>query len=134
MYICACAITRSSTHMGLACRESEGNGFVQGNDWGFKKFIRRGQCDDKLTLYCKVSGSHNSWPDVSSLLLCSSCLYTHTLYQTHTHIHAHTITHAHTHIHVHTTAHKHMHTHTCPHLTHANTNIPIAHSHRCQTW
>ncbi|KAL5509638.1 hypothetical protein EMCRGX_G005038 [Ephydatia muelleri] len=39
-----------------------GQWLVQGHDWGFKKFIRRGQCDDKLTLYCKVS-NHNSWPE-----------------------------------------------------------------------
>lgn len=38
--------------------------FVQGKDWGIKKFIRRDflledtnglLCDDKLTLYCEVS-------------------------------------------------------------------------------
>ncbi|KAL5510501.1 hypothetical protein EMCRGX_G006058 [Ephydatia muelleri] len=46
--------------------------FVQGKDWGFKKFIGRDILfdeangllpDDKLTLYCEMS-SHNSWPDV----------------------------------------------------------------------
>ena len=45
----------SSTHMDLSCRESW---LVQGHDWGFKKFIRRGQCDDMLTFYYKVSSSH----------------------------------------------------------------------------
>ena len=35
----------SFTHM-VSLAESEGNGFVQGNDWGFKKFMRRGQCED----------------------------------------------------------------------------------------
>eukprot|EP00731_Ephydatia_muelleri_P035123 Em0098g9a len=34
-------------------RRVRGQWLVQGHDWGFKKFIRRGQCDDKLTLYCK---------------------------------------------------------------------------------
>ena len=45
----------SSTHMDLSCRESWR---VQGHDWEFKKFIRRGQCDDMLTFYYKVSSSH----------------------------------------------------------------------------
>ncbi|UYV61390.1 SPOPL [Cordylochernes scorpioides] len=43
---------------------NQSNGFVQGKDWGFKKFIRRDFLldeangllpDDKLTLYCEVS-------------------------------------------------------------------------------
>ena len=95
----------------VSLAESEGN--VQGDDWGFKKFIRRGQCDDKLTLYCKVSSSHYSWPDVCSLLLCSSlCLYTH-------------ITPIHTHAHLYHT-HTHMHTHTC---TYINTQHTYMYTH-----
>ena len=42
--------------------------FVQGKDWGFKKFIRRDFlldeingliCDDKLTIYCEVRERSN---------------------------------------------------------------------------
>ncbi|CAN7984186.1 unnamed protein product, partial [Ixodes hexagonus] len=45
--------------------------FVQGKDWGFKKFIRRDFLldeangllpDDKLTLYCEASALHLPWP------------------------------------------------------------------------
>ena len=109
--VCVCTFVHvlslvSSTHMGLTCRELEDNRFVQGNDWGFKKFIRRGQSDNKLTLYCKVSSSHNSWPDVCSLLLCYSlCLYTHIAP-----IHTYTLSHMHVHTHnTHTRKYKHTH-------------------------
>lgn len=51
----------------LFCAESQrAYRFVQGKDWGFKKFIRRDFLldeangllpDDKLTLFCEVSGT-----------------------------------------------------------------------------
>ena len=96
---------------GSRLQRVRGQWLVQGHDWGFKKFIRRGQCDDKLTLYCKVS-NHNSWPEVCSLLLCSLCLYTHI-----TPIHTYPLSHMHTYtlnisLHVHTTP-----TDTCTHMS-----------------
>ena len=123
VYICACVITRFFHSHGSHLQRQW---LVQGNDWGFKKFIRRGQCDDKLTLYCKVSSSHNSWPDVSSLLLCSSlCLYTH---QTHALCMGLMCAHAHTHIHVHTQRH----TNTCTHMSTLDTR-KYKHTHSTLT-
>eukprot|EP00731_Ephydatia_muelleri_P033504 Em0031g12a len=46
--------------MDLSCRESW---LVQGHDWGFKKFIRRGQCDDMLTFYYKDEGDGDGEDD-----------------------------------------------------------------------
>ena len=68
--------------------------------------------DNKVTLYCEVSSSHNSWPDVCSLLLCSSCVCTHmhtciAPICTYTHI---TLSHYHTCAHTYT-----LNTHTCMH-------------------
>ena len=128
VFACACICVECvymnvCTHLSMCFFHSHGSRLqrvrgqwlVLGNDGGFKKSIRRGQCDDKLTLYCKVSSSHNSWPEVCSLLLCSLCLYTHiTPIHTYTLSHMHTYTHTHyhtcTHTHIHTITHAHIHT------------------------
>ena len=114
------------------CAESQrAYRFVQGKDWGFKKFIRQDILfdeanvllpNDKLTLYCEVS-CHNSWPDVfiSVLPLFTPHLYTHahthtqhTLAHTHSHTHIHSYVYIHTlHTHIHNA---HMHTHICTHI------------------
>ena len=103
VYICVCTCCYCSVI--LPCHVcAETYRFVQGKDWGFKKFIRRDFLPDeangllpdvKLTLYCEVS-SHNSWPDVfiSVLPLFKPHLFTHV----HTHT-QYTVTHAHTHVH-----------------------------------
>ena len=107
VYICACVVTHFFHSRGSHLQRVRGQWLVQGNDWGFKKFIRRGQCDDNLTLYCKVSSSHYSWPDVCSLLLCYSlCLYTHI-----TPIHTQSLSHMHAYTYT-------LNTHTCTHTTH----------------
>ena len=97
---------------GSRLQRVRGQWLVLGNDWGFKKSIRRGQCDDKLTLYCKVNGTLG--------LRCvhyffAPCVCTH-ISHPYTHTHYHTCTHTHsTHIslHVHT-----MPTNTCTHTRH----------------
>ena len=108
---CACVITHFFHSHGSRLQRVRGQWLVQGNDWGFKKFIRRGQCDDKLTLYCKVSSSHNSWLEVCSLLLCSLCLCTHI-----TPIHTYPLSLSHMHTYT-------LNTHTCTHTTPTNTCI-----------
>lgn len=52
--------------------------FVQGKDWGFKKFIRRDFLmddvngllpDDKLTIFCEVSYSAELWFSAFKMLI-----------------------------------------------------------------
>ena len=121
----------SSTHMGLACRESEGNGLsreMTGNS--------RSSSDEANVM--TSSDFTARWAAATTLgLRCvhyffAPCVCAHISHPC-THTHYHTCTHTHsTHIHVHT-QHPQTHAHTRPHSTHANTNTHIAHSHRCQT-
>ena len=113
VYICVCTCRYGLVILPChVCAESQrAYRFVQGKDWGFKKFIGRDILfdeangllpDDKLTLYCEMS-SHNSWPDVfiSVLPLFTPHLYTHV----HTHMHLTLNTHTHLHTYVRTPSH-----------------------------
>ena len=146
MYICVCTCCYCTMILPChVCAESQrAYRFVQGKDWGFKKFIRQDILfdeanvllpNDKLTLYCEVS-CHNSWPDVfiSVLPLFTPHLYTHAHTQ-HTHMHKH--------IHIRTSTHMFTYTHcthtftmhTCIH-TFAHTYVRTlshthAHTHTC---
>lgn len=60
--------------------------FVQGKDWGFKKFIRRDFLldeangllpDDKLTLFCEVRGYILLLPFLSDLAFLTHCVSLH---------------------------------------------------------
>lgn len=64
--VCVCF---SDLCLSLLCAESQrAYRFVQGKDWGFKKFIRRDFLldeangllpDDKLTLFCEVKSAYS---------------------------------------------------------------------------
>ncbi len=111
--------------------------FVQGKDWGFKKFIRRDflfdeanglLSEDKLTIYCEVSPLLTALCSVVPPSVCSgirmdcthiySYMYLYKYTSTHTHARTHAHSHTHTYMYTHTRT-----THTHTQHTHAQVSV-----------